>query len=157
MAREPHEPLLRWEDNSPLTRERIQVILERGAVAVDLPPDRFRSHSLRIGGATALYHVYHDVDIIKRSGRWTSSAFQGYLWEANETAKGVAARMARDDTTLHANRPPSLAPAPRIPADNPESRVGFTDSPTPVFFWLPAQQALCMLPGANYSLPGSMG
>ena len=65
MAREPHEPLLQWEDNSPLTRDHIQAILERGAVAVDLPPDRFRSHSLRIGGATALYHIYHGVDIIK--------------------------------------------------------------------------------------------
>ena len=48
MARELHELLLRWEDNSPLARDHIQAILERGAVAVDLPPDRFRSHSLRI-------------------------------------------------------------------------------------------------------------
>ena len=36
MVREPHEPLLRWEDNTPLTRDHIQAILERGAVAVDL-------------------------------------------------------------------------------------------------------------------------
>ena len=71
MARELDEPLLQWEDNSPLTRDHIQAILERGAVAMDLPPHRFRSHSLRIGGATALYHVYHDVDIIKSCGRWT--------------------------------------------------------------------------------------
>ena len=97
------------------------------------------------------------IRIIKRYGRWTSSAFQGYLWEANETAKGVAARMARDDTMLHVNRHPTLAPAPRIPVGNPESKVGFSDSPTPAFFWLPAQQALCMLSGVSYSPPGSMG
>ena len=70
-------------------------------MALDLPPDRFRSHSLRIGGATALYHLYHDVEIIKRYGRWSSSAFQGYLWEGREIAQGVAARMAADTTTLH--------------------------------------------------------
>ena len=140
-----------------MTRERIQAILERGAVAMDLPPDRFRSHSLRIGGAMALYHVYHDVDIIERYGRWSSSAFQGYFWEANETAKGVAACMARDDTTLHVNRPPTLVPVPRISVGNPEIRLGFSDSPTPAFLWLPAQQALCLLPGASYSPPGSMG
>ena len=124
---------------------------------MDLPPDRFRSHSLRIGGATALYHIYHDVDIIKRHGRWTSGAFQGYLWEANETAKGVATRMARDATTLHANHPPNPAPAPRLPRGNPESRVGFSSSPPPVLLWLPAQQAPCTLPGASCSLPGPMG
>jgi hypothetical protein len=105
MRNEPHEPLLRWEDGTPLTREHIQAILERSAVACDLPADRFRSHSLRIGGATALYHIYHDVEIIKRYGRWTSGAFQGYLWDANETAQGVAAKMARDNTTIHVDRP----------------------------------------------------
>ena len=38
VTRELHEPLLRWEDNSPLAREHIQAILERGAVAVDIRP-----------------------------------------------------------------------------------------------------------------------
>ena len=75
--------------------------MERAAVAEGLPASRFRSHSLRIGGATALYHIYHDVEIIKRYGRWTSNAFHAYLWEANETAKGVAAKMAGDKTTIH--------------------------------------------------------
>ena len=32
--------------------------------------------------------------------------------------------MARDDTTLHVNHPPTLAPAPRIPVGNPESMQG---------------------------------
>eukprot|EP00972_Heterocapsa_arctica_P021092 3105362-Heterocapsa_arctica.AAC.1 len=76
------------KDGSPLMREHIQAVLERAAVACDLPPDRFRSHSLRIGGATALYHIYHDVEIIKRYGRWSSSAFQSYLWDANEDSRG---------------------------------------------------------------------
>ena len=90
------EPLCRWKDGSPVTRGQIQAVLERAAVALNLPPDRFRSHSLRIGGATALYHVYHDTEIIKRWGRWKSTSFHHYLWEADQDAKGVAARMAND-------------------------------------------------------------
>ena len=115
MRSEPHLPLFRWRDGSPLTREQIQAPLERAAVAEGLPAERFRSHSLRIGGATTLYHIYHDVEIIKRYGRWASSAFQGYLWEANETAKGVSTKMATDVSTLHVNDGPAgvREPPPR--------------------------------------------
>ena len=98
---EPHLPLCRRSDGSPLHRAQIVALLEKAAVATGLPPDRFRSHSLRIGGATALYHIYHDVEVIKRYGRWRSAAFQDYLWEGRETSQGVAAKMASDDTTVH--------------------------------------------------------
>ena len=66
-----------------------------------MPPERFRSHSLRIGGATALYHKFKDIEIVKRMGRWKSSAFQGYLWSAEEDSKGLAQQMAADRTTIH--------------------------------------------------------
>ena len=98
---ERHRPLCRRADGSPLRREYIQEVLEQAAREEGLPADRMRSHSLRIGGATALYHVYKDVELIKRYGRWSSSAFHGYLWEANEDARGLAASMAGDATTLH--------------------------------------------------------
>ena len=99
---EPHQPVCRRLNGAPLTRTQIQEALERAAVAEGLPPDRFRSHSLRIGGATALYHIYKDVEIIKRWGRWASTAFHAYLWEGRDDARDVAARMAADRTTLHA-------------------------------------------------------
>ena len=98
---ERHLPLCRWADGSPSTREQIQATLDRAAVAEGLPPNRFRSHSLRIGGATVLYHIYHDVEIIKRYGRSSSSTFQGDLWEANETAQGVGEKMAANNATIH--------------------------------------------------------
>ena len=99
---EAHRPLCRWADGSPVRREQLQDALERSAIACGFPPERFRSHSLRIGGATALYHVRPDVALIQRFGRWTSGAFQAYLWEANEMAKGVGAAMATDQMTVHA-------------------------------------------------------
>ena len=85
-----------------MKREQIQDALERSAIACGFPPNRFRSQSLRIGGATALYHVRPGVALIQRFGRWSSSAFQAYLWEANEMAKGVGEAMAKDQMTLHA-------------------------------------------------------
>ena len=98
---ERHLPLCRRADGSPLKREHIQEVLEQAAREEGLPADRMRSHSLRIGGATALYHVYRDVELIKRYGRWSSTAFHTYLWESNEGARGLAASMAGDATTLH--------------------------------------------------------
>ena len=56
-------------------------------------------------GATALYHARPEVELIQRFGRWQSSAFQLYLWEAHETAKGLSTAMASDRTVLHAGAP----------------------------------------------------
>ena len=98
---EKHLPLCRWADGKPVKREDIQEILERAARAEGWPAEKVRSHSLRIGGATALYHIFGDIEIVKRWGRWASSAFHGYLWESNEKSLGIAKGMALDDTTIH--------------------------------------------------------
>ena len=71
MRTEPHEPMCRKLGGSPITRQQILSVLERAAIAEGLPPERFGSHSLRIGGATALCHIYRDVEVIRRRGRVT--------------------------------------------------------------------------------------
>ena len=65
----PHLPVFRFQSGAPLMRAQLQAVLERAAVALGLPPDRYRTHSLRIGGATALYHINPDTEVIKRWGR----------------------------------------------------------------------------------------
>ena len=75
-------------------------MLEQAAIEVGMDPDRFRSHSLRLGGATALYHVKPDLEFVKRFGRWSSSSFHAYLWESNEQTEGLAASMAADESRL---------------------------------------------------------
>ena len=95
-----HRPLFRWEDGAPVTREQVQGVLEKAGVAQGLPAERMRTHSLRIGGATALYHIYHDTEIIKRYGRWSSDAFHSYLWEGSSASQDVAKKMAQDQTSL---------------------------------------------------------
>ncbi|CAK0855889.1 unnamed protein product, partial [Prorocentrum cordatum] len=58
------------------------------------------SHSLRIGGATAMYHVTEDLSRVRRFGRWQSDAFHGYLWESHEPMKGISGKMARGTSSL---------------------------------------------------------
>ena len=70
-------PLCRWPDGAQVNRNEITELLEEAATAVGLPPSRFRPHSLRIGGASALYHATGDTEVVKRYDRWSSGA--GYL------------------------------------------------------------------------------
>ena len=100
-GKQTHLPVARWADGTPITRERIQSLLQQAAALEGYPPDKFKSHSLRIGGATALYHCFQDTELVKRWGRWNSGAFHQYLWEANEDAAGVSEAMAKSVATLH--------------------------------------------------------
>ena len=84
-----------------MKREEVQGLLQRAAEAVGLPRERFMSHSLRIGGASALYHATGQIEIVKRYGRWSSGAFHSYLWDSAEQSKGVATKMANDEATIH--------------------------------------------------------
>ena len=81
--------------------EVIQETLQRAAVEVGYPPDRFKRYSVRIGGATALYHHFGDTEVVKRWGRWLSGAFHAYLWKTNEAARGVSAAMAQSASSIH--------------------------------------------------------
>eukprot|EP00435_Cladocopium_sp_Y103_P071483 s29_g37.t1 len=62
-----------------LRRLEIQHFLQTAAGGVGLPRDRFLSHSLRVGGATALFQATSDIELVKRLGRWSSSAVHRYL------------------------------------------------------------------------------
>ena len=99
---EGRRPLFRWASGRMVKREQLQAALQRAAAAEGLPPKRFKSHSLRIGGASALWHALGDAEAVKRWGRWSSNAFHGYLYDSEEQSRGVAAAMARDVATLHA-------------------------------------------------------
>ena len=101
---EAHKPLFRRANGAPILASQVRILLEMAAHIEGLPSDRYGSHSLRIGGASALLHAGVPIDIIKRWGRWVSDSFQRYLWEANEDARGLSQRMADDTSTLSATR-----------------------------------------------------
>ena len=82
---EGKRPLFRWASGAVLKRTEVQLLLQRAAQGVGLPPERFLSHSLRIGGATALYQATADIELVKRMGRWSSSTVQRYLYTTEGT------------------------------------------------------------------------
>ena len=95
-----YDPLFAFDDAKLVTRADVQRIVMQSAVAEGVDPDDLGSHSLRIGGASALYAAFKDTALVQRWGRWNSDAFQGYLWEARDMAEGVASSMAAADLTM---------------------------------------------------------
>lgn len=96
---ESEEFLFRTQDDKPIPRAAIQAMIERAAKGLNLPGGELGTHSLRFGGASALWAQYQDTALVKRWGRWASDSFQTYVWEARETARGVAQKMITADLT----------------------------------------------------------
>ena len=100
-SQEGKSPLFRWSSGAVLKRTEIQLLLQRAAQGVGLPPERFLSHSLRIGGATALYQATADIELVKRMGRWSSSTVQRYLHDGGSTIPRVSQQMAALEANVH--------------------------------------------------------
>lgn len=94
-------PLFRWASGGILKRLEIQNILQKSAKAVGLPADRFQSHSLRIGGASALFQATGEVEVVKRTGRWSSGAVHRYLHDDGDVLKGLSKKMANVSQFVH--------------------------------------------------------
>lgn len=104
---ESHLPLFRWASGAvgrTAKRLEIQNLLQRATKALGLPAERFQSHSLRIGGASALYQATGEMEVVKRTGRWTSSAVQRYLHDSGDVLSGLAKKMANVDQHVHYTR-----------------------------------------------------
>ena len=97
-GKQREEPLFVRENGVPLRRVEVQRLLELSALSQGMDATKMGSHSLRIGGATAMYHSTGDLEVVKRYGRWASDAFHGYIWESSEGQQGLARGMA---TTEH--------------------------------------------------------
>ena len=111
------EALFRYKDGTPVQRAEIQGLIQLAALADGQAGSRYGSHSLRIGGATAIYLSTKDLDHVKRFGRWSSDSFHGYLWEAHERQKGLASSMAAAEGQL-------LAPRKTNAEETPLRRAG---------------------------------
>ena len=98
---EAHLPLFRLSSGRLMQREQIQVLLQLSAIAVGLPAGRFKSHSLRIGGASAMLHSTGEFALVKRFGRWSSDAVHTYLHDSAAQSVGLAAAMSRDRSSVH--------------------------------------------------------
>ena len=98
---EAHLPLFRTAKGELLTREKVQGVLQDAAAAVGLPHSRFKTHSLLIGGASAMLHATQQFDLVKRFGRWSSDAVHIYLHDSAQQVRDLASAMARNKSSVH--------------------------------------------------------
>ena len=73
-------------------------MIQEAAATANIPKERIATHSLRIGGASALFDAGFSVALIQRWGGWASDAFQAYLWESSEDARGTCRSMTETRT-----------------------------------------------------------
>ncbi|CAL1152080.1 unnamed protein product [Cladocopium goreaui] len=93
---EAAEPLFRTPSGEGVQKEAIQMLLKEAACQCGVG-GTIGSHSLRFGGASALWTAFKDASVVRRFGRWASDAFHSYLWEDREYSRGMAASMLRAD------------------------------------------------------------
>ena len=72
-------PMFRKSDGSAFTTDDIRNIVRQIVVALGLDPDMYGAHSLRIGGATALFAAGADPMVIRTMGRWSSDCYRLYV------------------------------------------------------------------------------
>ena len=72
-------PLYLASDGIPVQYQTVLKLFQVLAEFLNLPVDRYKPHSLRIGAMTELHvHGYSD-KVIQERGRWSSKAFQKYI------------------------------------------------------------------------------
>ena len=96
---EQHFELLRLPNGKHVPRVAIQSLLIRAAQGTGERYPQMGSHSLRFGGASAIWAACGDSAQVRRWGRWSSDAFHGHLWDSREASRDVANKMSRVDLT----------------------------------------------------------
>ena len=92
-------PIMAVPGDDPISREEITERLRDAAVALGEDPDNLGTHSLRAGGATALYAAGYGEKEITYQGRWASDSWMIYV---HRTA-ARSANVARDMFTQRAS------------------------------------------------------
>ena len=91
----PTDPLCTLMDKGklmPLRETQIATLLKVAAISLGKDPNHFGTHSLRSGGATAMFKGSISKTAIKLFGRWTSDAFERYIQIADCDVEDMASR-----------------------------------------------------------------
>ena len=87
-----------WRSGKPIQADRLVAVLRLAVFKQGLNPNAFSLHSLRAGGATALYRATGNIELVARMGRWRTSSISAYLWESHEVMRGLGKLMAQGGT-----------------------------------------------------------
>ena len=91
---DPNDPVLMTNARKIITRGNISNALKAVAGDMGLEETEVASHSLRIGGATALHAAGWTDEAIRRFGRWQSDCWRRYVYSNRAESCGVAQAMA---------------------------------------------------------------
>ncbi|KAE9278965.1 hypothetical protein PF008_g28488 [Phytophthora fragariae] len=87
------QPALSAGATSGISAKEVAAVIKQAAARQGMDPDRFSTHSVRIGGATALLNAGADRLVIKIMGRWMSSTFEDYPVLTAQGSTGLAQLM----------------------------------------------------------------
>ena len=95
-----HIPKLQWMLKPPYLNKRLQAM----AVMYGLDPTRVSSHSLRIGGATAMAAAGMSEFEIKQMGGWKSDVFLDYARNTTQLFERARRALAKQAFTVQSTR-----------------------------------------------------
>ena len=90
-----------WRNGEAIKPPHLTTLLRSAVLKNGADPSKYSIHSLRAGGATALYRATHDIDLVARFGRWKSASISAYLWEIHQMMTGLSDCMVRGGHVLH--------------------------------------------------------
>ena len=77
----------------PHLRTRLAATLRLAGVECNVDGSRLGAHSMRSGGASAMFTAGYEVEVIKRRGRWSSNNFQSYIWKDHYVMSSIGRGM----------------------------------------------------------------
>ena len=100
-SKRTHTPIATWRNGMAIPAEEVTALLRAAAASSGNSPGAYSLHSLRSGGATALYQATHDIDLVARFGRWKSKCISVYLWGSHQFYSGLGTAMVTGGHVLH--------------------------------------------------------
>ena len=110
-------PLFRWRSGKPLLYKDVAVTVKNLMQRIGECPVRYSTHSLRIGGATALADAGCPDVIIQTMGRWSSTCYRLYCRTSFDSVLYWSGVMGTHRTRPVANMLPGMNGS----ADRPKS------------------------------------
>ena len=128
--RDPASPVFACKGKG-ITREDISALLRVCSVALGYPPELVGSHSLRKGGATALFAATGNMELVKRFGGWKSDAVHAYLYSDLHGGEQHGTHMLRSKPALQPQQRSRSTPAYVNHSQASDCRAGCIDSDAP--------------------------
>ena len=102
-------PFATWRNGTAIPAAYVTATLRAAAFKQGYKSDAYSLHSLRAGGATALYRATRDIELVARFGRWRTASISSYLWESDQTMSGLRSLMLQGGHTLHLSTKGTIA------------------------------------------------